>query len=388
MSKVKQDKQLPWKSILIILLVLTLWAVTLASFIINGNKDIILDLAHLPTSESLEFNDFPNLPADYTRETIHIVFLGFDRSSLHEKKQSLYRPDSIIVASIDINNQEVALVSIPRDSYVKIYGSDVYDKINHSYSYGYSQADDDEDPHKSGLRTTLLTIQDFLGGIPLHEYVVLDIDNAIMIIDSLGGIYYEVEYDVYCLENPDNILVEKGYRHLDGRQFMDYMRNRVAEQGGERGRVERQQKFLVAFFNQIKEEGRLTNVVNLYKAVHQFIETEIKLPRIVSLAIFATKLESSDINQYIFNGKGQLSYRDGQIIWYLLIDEEERVQIIEDAFGVTVVKRPEMKLPEPKLYKPSSENDRNLFIEQVEDPGPEKSEPEIMEIDPDASVEE
>ena len=129
-------------------------------------------------------------------DTINIVLLGFDGSQTPGRDDALYRPDTIMIAALNLREGSAKIVNIPRDSYVQIFGTNIYDKINHSYMYGYYRAAEGEDPHQSGLKTTLLTVRNFLGGIPIHGYLSIGMDGAADIIDSVGGIYYDVETDV------------------------------------------------------------------------------------------------------------------------------------------------------------------------------------------------
>ena len=313
------------------------------------------------------------------KDRMNIVLLGFDRTDSKEEYENIFRPDAIIIASLDLDTAEVSLVSVPRDSYVKISGLEVHDKINHAYMYGYRNAGDGEDPHRKGLETTLLTIEDFLDGIPLHEYIVLDIEGAIQIIDSIGGLHYDVDAEVRTRIGQGRVVLETGYQHLDGKQFMDYVRNRAPQHGGSAGRMERQQKILLALFKKFRDEGRLTDLPDLFVDFRQAIETELNLPRVASLAAFALKVDPAEIRAYTFDGRGQLSHCEGQNIWYWVINESKRVEIIETVFGVTVEKRPEISLPGPYYPSPQEdqpdpdeegipfEEDEEIFLEEGEE---------------------
>ena len=290
----------------------------------------------------------------FKSDRINIVLLGFDRSAARDKGQSLFRPDTIMIASINVKEAGVALVSIPRDSYVQIHGTDIHDKINHSYMHGYYRAGESEDPHDAALQTTLLTIQDFLGGIPLHAYVTVDMDGAANVIDSIGGVYYDVEFDVRSDFGRGRILVPKGYQLLDGKQFMHYVRTRAGDQGGERGRTERQQEILIALFDQLKSSGSLVKLPEIYRGVDASTETSLTIPQIAALGLFGLRVDSSEISTNVFSGQGQLSYRNGQNIWYLVINEEARVKIIEEVFGVLVEMREQISLPGPVMPEPEA----------------------------------
>lgn len=290
----------------------------------------------------------------FDSDRINLILLGFDRASSRDKGQSLFRPDTIMIASINIKDPGVALVSIPRDSFVKIHGTDTYDKINHSYMHGYYLAVEGEDPHESALKTTLLTIQDFLGGIPIHGYLNVDMDGAAGVIDSIGGVYYDVEFDVRSDFGRGRILLEEGYQLLDGRQFMHYVRNRAGDQGGERGRTERQQEILIALFDQLKSGGSLIKIPEIYRGVVASVDTSLNTTQIAALGLFGLRVDSAQITTNFFSGHGQLSYRNGQNIWYLVINEEERVETIREVFGATVDKRDQITLPGPVTPEPET----------------------------------
>jgi len=303
-------------------------------------------------------------------DTINIVLLGFDGSQTPGRDDALYRPDTIMIAALDLREGSARIVNIPRDSYVQIYGTDIYDKINHSYMYGYYRAAEGEDPHQSGLKTSLLTVRNFLGGIPIHGYLSIGMDGAADIIDSVGGIYYDVEADVRDDSDQGRVLVEEGYQLLDGQQFMHYARNRDGALGGERGRSDRQQQALVALFDQLRGPSGIIKAPGLVSAVIRNVETDISLPNLGLLGIIGLRINPAEIETFIFSGKGQLSARDGQNIWYLVINESERVEIIKSVFEVKVEERDQLSLPGPVAPEPETLEPEPL-PEPEPDPEPE-----------------
>ena len=316
----------------------------------------------------------------------NIALLGFDRTARRDKYYSIYRPDTIMIASIDLKTANVNLVNIPRDSYVQIAGTETYDKINHAYMHGYYGASESEDQHESGIRTTLLTIQEFLGGIPIHDYIAVDIDGSAEIIDSIGGLYYDVEIEVRDEFGQGKLLVEEGYQLLDGKQFMDYVRNRAGHQGGERGRTERQQQIMAALFKELLSLNGLPKIPAFYRAVTDNVETSLGMPHMAALGIAGLRVDFSEINSYVFGGTGQLSNRSGQNIWYLVIDESERVDIIWKAFGVQADGRATVSLPGPVTEEPqipAPEPEPEPLPETVPEPEPEPEEEPEPEIPPD-----
>ncbi len=310
-------------------------------------------------------------------DTVNIALLGFDGTVSPDREQNIYRPDTILVAAFNFRSGDISMVSIPRDSYVKIHGTDTYDKINHSFMYGHYRAGEGENRYRSGVDTTLKTVVDFLGGVPLHGHIVVDIKGAESIIDSIGGIYYDVEEEVRDEFGRGRLLVEEGYQRLDGSQFMDYLRNRAGFQGGERGRTERQQDIMIALFEQFKQPANIPRIPILYGAVRENVNTDLSLPQLLGLGLFGLRVTPAEIDTAVFSGSGQLSYRDGQNIWYLVVDESDRVSTIENIFGVTVEQRSMPALPGPVTTEPEDpepEPEPEPEEEKKEDPDPEQPE--------------
>lgn len=278
-----------------------------------------------------EFNVDSNIDNRFDGDLFNIAFLGFDKSS-SEQSHFLPRPDTIVIAAIDFKSNKVSLVSIPRDSYVKIYGTEIFDKINHSYMYGYQSADINEDPHKKGIEVVLLTIEEFLSGVPINGYITTDMDGVVAITDSIGGVDFDVEQEVRSDFGQGRILVEKGQQNLDGKLLLQYVKNRAFQQGGDHGRNERQQKILIALFKKLKEKGVFKNLLSHYESLNAHVDTNLKTEQIAALGFLGLRLNPDKIETYVFNGSGKLSDYNGKQIYFLYVDEDGKNSIIEKVF--------------------------------------------------------
>ena len=288
---------------------------------------------------------------------VNLLLLGFDRKASRDRYYKIYRPDTIMIASINLREPDVALVNIPRDSYVKINGTGGYDKINHAYMYGYFRKGV-EDPDKSGVETVIKTIEDFLGGIPVHYYVRLDMDAVVEIIDRLGGFYYDVDIDVRAKTGRGRVLLKKGYQHLTGKDFMRYVRNRAV--GGDLGRAKRQQKIVIAAFRQLRRQGRLSELPGIYRTLNENVETNLSARQIAALALLGARIDPGGIKTHVFPGEMQYAPRGSiDALNYWIIDEEARVKLIREVFGVRVARLPQQKLPGPRRPAGSSGKDKN-----------------------------
>lgn len=308
-----------------------------------------------------------------TPDRVNILLLGFDRDAERDKTFTSYRPDTIMIASINFKSKEVSLVSIPRDSYVKIAGTETYDKINHSYMYGHGLPGV-KDPHQSGIDTTIRTVEDFLGGIPIHYYVTVDMDGVREVVDQVGGVYFDVKYPVRSDFGRGYLMLDQGYQLLDGKKFLIYVRDRSV--GGDFGRAARQQEILIEAFSQIKQRGKLKDIPVFYRSMQNNVETNLNAAQIAQLAVFGLKIKPDTITAHVFPGSIQYAPRNGLDISYVVINEQARVELIKEVFGADVLTRPQITLPGPshrpvQQPQPSEPQPPDEYNAPVDDePGP------------------
>lgn len=122
-----------------------------------------------------------------------------------------------------------ALISIPRDSYVKIPGHG-QNKINTAYSIG-------------GPKLMTKTVEQNTG-LRVDNYTEVGFDGFVHVIDALGGVKM-------CLKKPmkdkdAHIDLPSGCQKLKGSDALGYVRARKSDSRGDLGRVERQRDMLAA----------------------------------------------------------------------------------------------------------------------------------------------
>ncbi len=89
--------------------------------------------------------------------------------------------DTIMVLSVEPQANRAALVSIPRDLWVKNPGSETYSKINAVHAYG------EENGKQQGLSQMEKVLEDVLG-LPIHYAVKIDFKGFKELIDVIGGV--------------------------------------------------------------------------------------------------------------------------------------------------------------------------------------------------------
>ena len=146
------------------------------------------------------------------------------------------RSDTIMILRQE-RNGGAGLMSIPRDLWVEIAGTDRSNRINSAYNEG---------PERLAA-----TVSESLG-IPIHHYVEVDFVGFKQIVDQLGGI--ELCVGFAARDTRSGLSIQPGCQRLDGVQALAFARSRYYEQwDGESwvldpradlGRIERQQFFI------------------------------------------------------------------------------------------------------------------------------------------------
>lgn len=221
---------------------------------------------------------------------INILLLGLDNR--WEVQHTSFRTDTIMIASLDPENHEGMLFSIPRDLYVEVPGHGKR-RINLVHVLGETQG------YPGGGPALLIeTIrQDF--GIPLHGYVMMDLQGFKGIVDLLGGVDIYVEKEIWDHRYPDDrggeitIHIPAGQQHMDSEQLLRYCRSRYTTDDFDR--VRRQQKAVMALGQRFLSLHMLPRLPELLRTMSDTFHTDLEPGEIVHLAQVASQVDPSDV---------------------------------------------------------------------------------------------
>ena len=156
--------------------------------------------------------------------------------------------DTIMLASYDIPNQKLSVMSIPRDTLVNVSWD--IKKINSVYNM-YGGGDEGMDALKE-------EVSQLVGFIPDYTFVV-EWEAVGKLVDAVGGVYFDVPRRMYYNDLSQNFKIDlqEGYQLIDGDKAMQLLRWRhnsddngnILNSGyanGDLGRIETQQAFLKA----------------------------------------------------------------------------------------------------------------------------------------------
>jgi LCP family protein required for cell wall assembly len=209
--------------------------------------------------------------------------------------------DTIMIASLDSLNNNVAMISIPRDLYVN--SSLGENRINRLYEQGKIKWDE-----KQALSFAKDTIQKVFD-IPLHYVMKVDFDAFKNVVDAVDGVDIYVEQEINDPQYPkgetyeyETFVLAKGLQHLDGETALKYVRSRKTTSDFDRSK--RQQQVISAIKEKAATKNLLTSksfLTNLYESLSQHFSTDMSLREMITLANFAAGWNSHDLSTITIN---------------------------------------------------------------------------------------
>lgn len=189
------------------------------------------------------------------------------------------RSDTIIIASINNDTQEVKLVSVYRDTYLDL-ANGKFNKCNGAYSSG-------------GPEQAMAMLNKNLD-LDIQYYISVDFAALTETVDLLGGIYIDVdESEITHLNNytvetsqvtgvETQKLTQTGLQLLDGVQATSYCRIRYTD-GDDFKRTERQREVIGEIVSTAKKAD-ITEINEIINAVFSKIATNYTNEEIIQMA--------------------------------------------------------------------------------------------------------
>ena len=235
------------------------------------------------------------------------------------------RSDCIIIASINNSTGEIKLISVYRDTYVKIDGHGL-DKITHAYSYG-------EAPLAISTLNKNLDLN-------IKEFVTVNFDSVSEAVDQLGGVKIsvtdeETKYINGYIDETSKVtgktskhITQGGTYNLDGVQAVAYSRIRYTA-GGDYKRTERMRTVMEAMLNKLKTKN-VAEINTFADKILPAVYTNLSTGDLISMAPNMAKYNVSKSIGWPYETKGKTMDR-----WYgiPITLESNVIQLHKEAFG-------------------------------------------------------
>lgn len=226
------------------------------------------------------------------------------------------RTDTMMLAKANFDTGKVEILSIPRDTRVRVGAKE--DKINHAHSYG-------------GPELALKTVEDFLG-LEIDYYVKIDFTGIREVINAIGGIDIDVpvrmKYSDPTAKPPLNIDLQPGMQKLDGDKAHDFLRFRSYPEG-DIGRVHAQQYFMKELAKQMLNPKNVLRIDKLIKTYYDYVDTNISLSTMLKYGVSAKNLDVENIRTEMVPGE----HRKINGVSYWAYDMVGTATLVEEMFG-------------------------------------------------------
>jgi len=231
------------------------------------------------------------MPAYMDGDITEVLLIGLDR----RPNQTHGRSDTMILLTLDSDNNAIKLMSLMRDMYIEIPGYGKH-RINAACVYGGPELLIDTIEHNFGIR--------------IEHYVCVDFSTLANVIDQIGGIEANIETTaqmryingvirednrVLKLNLSDGFLTETGIQILTGKQAQAYARYRKGGRG-DFDRTERQREVIIKCLDKI---GHLSIADMITLAIENIgkMETNLTLDKLIPLVSAAMNISAMEIRE-------------------------------------------------------------------------------------------
>ena len=251
---------------------------------------------------------------DVTKDTFNIYISGIDS---YGNVNSLTRSDVNIVVSVNPKTNQILMINIPRDYYVKLHDTDSYDKLTHAGIYGVDMS--------------VSTIEDLLD-MEINYYLKVNYNALVKLVDALGGVDV---YSKYSFKSAGHgYYFKKGYNHVTGLEALDFVRTRKAFEEGDRVRGENQQAMIQAIIKKGTSGTILTRYTSILNSLTGSFITNISTDKITDLVkMQLDNMPSWNITSISLSGSdgAEYTYTYPTQVLYVMIPNEETVTFAKES---------------------------------------------------------
>lgn len=340
--------------VIVLVIILALLLIGVAAFTVTNvvGKNAMHDYDDMTVtpSDSENIGDVENngKTIEYKGETYNfnedvttLILMGIDETDYEFDKEKAGPNgyiDAIYLAVIDTKEENVTIVSVPRNSMVDV---DVYDKDDNlletrneqiflSYSYNNKKED--------AISNVITSLQRLFSGIKFDTYYAINQDAVETLNDSIGGVTLAPQVQFYSVN--ENRYIEPGSEFtLKGHDAVMYIRSKEwgldeneSEIDLKSNRVTRQVQYMQEFSKQTWSSFKAdpTIVEEMYNTIKDNTTTNIDVSKFTYLATTAVAgLDSyADIKYDVVPGE----LTEGEYYHKYNVDEEKLMELIVNLY--------------------------------------------------------
>ncbi|MFE1169589.1 LCP family protein [Nocardiopsis sp. NPDC058789] len=207
------------------------------------------------------------------------------------------RPDTMLIASINVDNGAATLVNLPRDLMVDLPGCEATEgyegmqaqqgMINSAMTFG-------------GVGCQWQAVEQ-VTGVHLDHFLMMDFVGFKDMVDAIGGVEMCIPEPV---DDPKaHLVLDAGLQTLDGEDSLGFVRSRYSQgDGSDLSRIDRQQEFMGAMLREVLSSDVMTSPVTITRflgAVTDSITTDEELT-VDTMADIAISMREVDLDRVQF----------------------------------------------------------------------------------------
>ncbi len=256
-------------------------------------------------------------------DTMYVLVLGVSED-LDSKLT-----DTIILCGYNPKQQKATMLSIPRDTFIgkNKNSKSGFDKINALYSKG---------PEKTVEAVAKLT------GIDVKNYVVVNNNALIKMVDVIGGVQFDVPIDMDYDDKAQNLHIhlKKGMQTINGEKAEQLLRFRHSnpDKNGvmttypesygtdDYGRMRTQREFITETIKQTISLKNVTKLKQITETIFENIETNLTLDEILPYVPWAVNFNPESINSKQLPGASD----NPNGVWFFYHNKKETEELVEE----------------------------------------------------------
>lgn len=224
------------------------------------------------------------------------------------------RSDVNIIMTVNPQTRKILLSTTPRDYYVTIpdISGESRDKLTHAGIYGVDRS--------------MATLEN-LYGINIDYYVRMNFTSLVKIVDALGGVDVNSDYEFTTLHK--KYKIEKGMNHLDGDKALAFARERYSFEDGDNQRGKDQEIVLTAIIKKACSPAILKNANELLAGVSDTFQTNMtsdEISKFINNQIADPTEWSIESQAVSGTGDTQACFSSGSQLLYVMWPDETAVQ--------------------------------------------------------------
>lgn len=259
-------------------------------------------------------------------DSINILALGVDIGDpTSDSQNDPKRTDTMILIHYNPDNESVNVVSIPRDTLIRINKKD--SKINAAHAVG-------------GVTYAIDAVEKLLD-VEIDYYGKVNYKGFRKIIDSIGGVDMKISRSMNYDDDSQNLHIhfKKGENvHLDGEKAEQFFRWRKNNNGtglaeGDLGRIENQHMFIEKIIEKLKSPKIIPRIPAILMTLPKYCETNMSADEIIKYGCDFIKVSKVKMDTL----KGDSQYINGSS--YFLYDKSFNKEILDVLHDRKVIKK-------------------------------------------------